>query len=302
MNITFLLRHFMDKFIETNDILYPSNLEKQRAFLNSFPRPIHDEDRAYYQYRCTMYRLNPIKRFFLSIGGLVTYNRYLSRMKNRKLSFVKKSDAVYMDGGSGEKILPSKVKEEFNTICSVDFDIPMALTDKDLDFLNTVYGRYKFNFYYKLKIMMKIGMYRSIITKYRPKAIISYTESSFASSIATEFCEINGVENINIMHGERLFNLKTSFVRFSRFYVWDEEYRSLMIKLRCSEEQFIIDKPEYLVKPLPQYPEKFFITYYLEDENSSILRQIYAVLEKFKCAGLNYCVRPHPRGKILKKL
>jgi hypothetical protein len=146
---------------------------------------------------------------------------------------------------------------------------------------------------------MKIGMYSAVIEKHKPKAIISYAESSFTSSILTKYCEDKGIEHISIMHGERIFNLKTSFFRFTKYYVWDEFYIELMTKLRCASNQYIVEVPPSVsgeVISNAKTPE-YFMTYYLEAEGEDTLLLIRDALQTLQNNNKKCSIRIHPRGE-----
>lgn len=166
-----------------------------------------------------------------------------------------------------------------------------------MDYLNNLFSKKFYPPYFKLKIIIKMSMYSTIIKMYNPKAIISYVESSFTSQVMTDWLEEKGIKHINIMHGEKLYFIADSYSHFSEFYVWDIYYKELMIKMKADPNQFFIEKPESLVTKINLYEKvDYDITYYLSDENSHDLKRIRDLLIKMKNKGYVCKVRIHPRG------
>jgi hypothetical protein len=161
------------------------------------------------------------------------------------------------------------------------------LTKEDLIWLRKI-SIMKCGFFFYFKIMCRVAAYSEAARMYKPRKIFCSAEYSFTSSLLTAFCENMGVEHVNVMHGEKIFELKDAFSRFSRFYVWDEEYAKLFHRLRANKTTYIIE---------PKQPidlsacDNGRYTYYLQSETIEQLKCIKQILESLNA---DYVVRPHP--------
>ena len=95
------------------------------------------------------------------------------------------------------------------------------------------------------------------------------------------------------MHGEKLFNIRDSFCRFDRFYIWDEYYKNLFNEMNHYENQFIIDIPEINIAKYNKNNK--LIKYYLQNESLDELKSIYYLLKKLELKGYDIAIRVHPR-------
>lgn len=174
------------------------------------------------------------------------------------------------------------------------------LTLSDWKFILKIIKKYPFHFLFISKIVIKISAYSKIIRKYRIKQIICSCEYSYTSSVLTYYCEINNIEHVNVMHGEKLFFIRDSFCRFSKSYVWDDYYINLFKLLRHDEKQyFIIYLPASMRLDITPYMHKalqtrFDYTYYLQKETEEELIQIANILDRLVERGLRIKIRPHP--------
>ncbi|WP_332843459.1 hypothetical protein, partial [Paraclostridium bifermentans] len=133
-------------------------------------------------------------------------------------------------------------------------------------------------------------------------AILVNSEYTFTSSILTLYCRSNNIEHINIMHGEKLFNIRDSFCEFDRFYIWDEYYKHLLTKLNMPEKQFIVSTPKIKKYGINKKYNHLNVKYYLQLETDQELEKISSKLKELKVLGYNVFVRPHPRYSDLKKI
>lgn len=284
-------------------------IQKQKAYIYSLPEPIDDFERSFYQYKCQKYKSSFLFNMIANLSGLFLF---LLHYINIKLSSKwvndkkKQGDAVFFANDIDKNIIPSELHKEFRTIInSNNFDAFM-LTKDDKIFIKKLIRRYPFSFYYLYKCMIKISMYSAQINMYKPKAIVVYAEYSFTSSVLTAYCNYRGIEHINVMHGEKLFDIVDSFFRFDRCYVWDQFYKKLFIKLRAEKKQFIIAIPPSLKMNLEDDEYALYdYTYYLMNESKVQLNIIKDKLNILKQKGKNIAIRPHPRYSditLVKKL
>ena len=101
------------------------------------------------------------------------------------------------------------------------------------------------------------------------------------------------------MHGEKLFNIRDSFVKFDRYYVWDQHYIDLLVKLRADDKQFRIEKPGILYLDINNHGDyKYELTYYLGGESEKELYNIKASLLDTRIPFEKICIRYHPNPRF----
>lgn len=300
MSLIDILRKVYGKMRNLLSPEFNISVEEQKNIIDSYLEPKNDIERSFYQYQATMITNGKILKLLINCVSLFLCPYYILKLKRnyRILSNEKtiKCDAVFLSDGIIIETIPESVRREFPNIVLKKFTDSMCLSYEDIVYLKEIFKRYPVEFHFHLKAIFKLGMYSAQIIKHKPKAIISYTEGSFTSSIATAYCENYKIEHINIMHGERYFSIHLSFCRFSRYYVWDEYYIKLFKNLRAPVSQFIVELPEILnrnldIKENPTY----YLTYYLGDENKQVLLLIKKCFDKLKAQGKTCAIRIHPR-------
>lgn len=260
---------------------------QMKDYIYAFGEPRDDIERSYFQYCCQ--RWASYGKTVMVIANLVSmilylpYYYYYRFMSNKPIT---KRKYPYV---ATEELILRSIPDEYVSKCVIPDFYRGMLMAKDLDFLKLLFQRYPFSFYFQFKVMCRIANYSYIIQTFSPNIIFSSAEYSFTSSILTMYCDKMGVELDNVMHGEKLFDIRDSFSRFTRFYVWDDFYKNLFLSLRA-------DKTEYIVRPIkvPQieikHNEKHY-TYYLQAQT---FEQLKAIKNKFESMNVDYLVRPHP--------
>lgn len=276
--------------------LFDVPVVRQKAFLESLPEPEDLLERAYAQYRCQMMLERPILRAGYQLAAMLLlpiYQRQLLRRPAPRKG--ETADAVFAFDGP-DTILPCSLRQEFPDIRQVrDFQNALFLTREDCSFLRELARRYPTAFYFRFKCMAKLAMYRSLYETYRPKAIIVSEEYSYTSSFLTEYCHRLGVEHINVMHGDKLYDIHDTFFCFDRCYIWDQFYRDLFCELRAEPTQFRMEMPPSMQPWDAQDVEKAVdYTYYLQAETSQMLEKIAESLQTLQKSGAVVAVRPHP--------
>jgi hypothetical protein len=288
----------MGKFFDNTEALFSYDYQSSKNKIDSFPMPKDDIDRSVFQYLCTMSRMPLYKRIVLNIASLIVFLPYyiLMRLKNVGLKKVHKFDAVFFTDRISEDTIPNSLRKKYKEIVCVKYGEHMSLDKIDSKFVWNIVLNRPFSPYFNLKVMMKIGMISSCIRCYEPQVIIHYSESSFATSIASHYCEEKKISYIGIMHGERLFSLKLPFFRCTEYYAWDEDYVALLKSMRCEESQFRVEVPQSLI--LPDYSNtknpRYDYTFYLQIETDDSLQKLKKVLVAMKNRGYNLSIRPHP--------
>jgi len=274
------------------------NRAMQRNFLQKMPLAQEDTERSYFQYKCWAFLLGVGKPFLNNVFAfpLLMRELLLYKMKAKPKcndDKKKKKNAAFFPAGNETRI-PNILREEYEEIISVK-DVQGTRSGEDFVFIKKyLLRRYPFSFFFLLKIIYKIKMYRGILEQYSVGAIITTNEYSFTSSVLTLFCNENGIEHINVMHGEKSFLIRDAYFRYDRCYVWDQFYVDLFRELRATENNFIIAIPPHLILNTRVVAKEVDYTYYLADEGKNELQKIRKCLMDLKNKGMRVAYRPHP--------
>lgn len=296
MSLLQMLRSVVIRLNGDRNTLFDVPMARQKAILEGLPEPKDLLKRAYAQYRCQMMLERPILRAGYQLAAMLLLPVYRRQLLRRPASRKEETaDAVFAFGGP-DTILPCSLRQEYPGIRQVrDFQNALFLTREDCSFLRELARRYPTAFYFRFKCMAKLAMYRSLYETYRPKAIIVSEEYSYTSSFLTEYCHRLGVEHINVMHGDKLYDIHDTFFCFDRCYIWDQFYRDLFCELRAEPTQFRMEMPPSMQPWNAQDVEKAVdYTYYLQAETSQMLEKIAKSLQTLQKSGAVVAVRPHP--------
>lgn len=284
------------------DSLFSFDYLKQKEYMELLGTPKDDIERSFFQYKCQMQELGIVLKCLYNICSLVAILifyiilRIESGNLNRKEHMCKeKSYAVFLSNGIKETFLPQKLKNKYNEIVDVGQYSQMFLSKDDLKYIAELFKRYPFSWYFQFKCMLKMGMYSSIIYNYNPLAIIASCEYSFTSSFLTFYLEKKCIEHIDIMHGERLYDMTSSFFRFTECYIWDRHYESIFKQCKAYNDQFVIDTPECLFFNNDENIKKCIdYTYYLGRESNDEILKIHDILLNMQNKGAKVAIRFHP--------
>lgn len=278
------------------DALFTFPIEKQIEFLNSLSEPKDDLNRSYLQYKCQIKRIPKVDFFIQNIGSIILLILYWFKIPRKNLDAnIRNVDAIFFQNGISDSILPESLINKYKNIVYKNYDDALLLTEQDRKFIIKIWKKYPLDFYFLLKIMIKIAAYRAEIEKFNPKEIIVSAEYSFTSSILTEYVESMNIIHTNVMHGEKLFTISDSFFRFTQCYVWDKHYVTLFKSLRVPVNQFKIEIPKALKFSKQNVKKSYYLKYYLSDENENDLKKIAFLFKKIEKKGYRVAVRPHPR-------
>ncbi|MBQ2873132.1 MAG: hypothetical protein IJE89_03960 [Bacilli bacterium] len=277
---------------QDNIFTYP--IDKQQKYINKFEDPKNNIERSYFQYCCQMKLYGKPIHLLLNIASLPLVIFYMIKLKSVKLEKNTK-DAVFFNDGKPFNIIPNSILKKYNDIITISSN-ERCLSKSDKRFLYKIFKKYPFSWLFWLKLIIKVSQYSYAINKYSPKAIICCSEFSFTSSILTEYCHLKNIKLINVMHGEKLYNINDSFAKFDEFYVWGQEYIDLLSLLRFDKKQFKIEVPSSLrIKKDNSVEIKYDFTYYLGGETIDELVRISENLRVIKNNGFKVSIRPHPR-------
>lgn len=276
--------------------------KEQEKILKSFLEPQNDIERSYYQYKCQQVFRSKRKRIIFDVFSFVAIPFLIVGLLIASV-FKKKGGSRDALGSMAEckNVVPDSLKTEFK----IDYDVWMnrfSLRPKDIFLLWKVIIKTPIAPYFVLKVTLKMAAYSEMIYQYQPKAIIVHDEYSFTSSVMTWYSNQFGVEHIDVMHGEKLYYINDTFFHYNRCYVWDEHYKTLLIKLRAESSQFIIEQPEALRINLsaPKDATKYAkYKYYLQKYDENELKSIIESLAFSKKENADVIYRPHPLSSDL---
>ena len=296
MNLLQTLKSAVIRLNGHRNTLFDVPMARQKAFLESLPEPEDLLERSYAQYRCQMMLERPILRAGYQLAAMLLLPIYQRQLLRRPAPRKEQAADAVFAYDSEDTILPESLRGEFADICQVrDFQNALFLTGEDCSFLRELARRYPTAFYFRFKCMAKLAMYRSLYETYRPKAILVSEEYSYTSSFLSEYCHRLGVEHINVMHGDKLYDIHDTFFCFDRCYIWDQFYRDLFCELRAEPTQFRMEMPPSMQPWDAQDVEKAVdYTYYLQAETSQMLEKIAKSLQTLQKSGAVVAVRPHP--------
>lgn len=297
------------------------SLSELKNRIDSFPNPKDDFERTYFAYRCHCGNCNMLGETVLDIAGFIAIPFFIALYSVNRI-FVRKRhiDAVIINANnragecySYDGRVPEELYDEFKNVEEIHLDkFPKfsegVISFKALRCWNRFFIRHPLSGYINFRALLNIMGTNHIIKMYSPKAIIiGRAEARETSSLLTELCESNKCEYINIMHGELILGVISPFVRFSRFYIWDEHYKKICNWSRADSSQYRVFLPEiYKIKYDEQKDYPFYLTYILTgnendkiDRNAVTLREILIKLEN---SGKKCKVRPHPRWSDMEYL
>lgn len=287
------ISHIYEKSFQGS--LFRMDRAAREAILASFPEPADRIERSFFQYRCHMQSVSPLLRFAQS---LISYPALLILLLvgvGNERTPKAEASAVYISYGIGKEIIPRSVYGQYPDIVQIN-DTPLLLTKKERAWFAPVCKRYWKHPYFLLKCYTKVGVYAAIRRLYQPKAIIAYSEFSFTSSVLTDYCEHIGLQHINVLHGEKMLNTRDSFVSYHRFYVWNDGYRDMFIRMRAQKDQFLVEQPPMLrLKLQENIPQVYDLTYYAGNLTKEQLGRLRPMLVSLQREGRKICIRLHPR-------
>lgn len=304
MKLIDLARKILKRQTKNHAGVFRNSRAEMEAFLNRLGDPRDDEERSYYQYLAQRSQLKLIFALYNVVSApLYFLQRRKLAVAYDKESYIKQSDLVYYIYDADRSLMPASLNQIYPGDQHVYADdVSPTLNDRDLDLLKMIARKRPFSFYYRLKILMRLGINRSLIKRYQPKIIAQCGEYSFASTVCTSQLEAEGIEHYNLLHGEKLFTLRDAYPRFTKFYVWNNHYRQLFMDMRCPPDQFVVELPPSLEPHILPHEKTVDATYYLANETSEQLQKVAESVTALGKAGLIVRLRPHPRYTDLSEL
>ena len=246
--------------------------------------------RSYCQYLCQK-KIHKQNYWFLNFLSffIIKFLIIFFKFFPKKIIKKEKINVIYF---GIEKTIPKK----FFRYKMKKFENHFFLTEEDIKYFKIdILKKSKRQYYFALKILLKIAIYRYNIEKYSPRIFLVTSEYSWTSSILTEFCEKNKIIHINYMHGDKVYYIRDSFFKFHRCYIWDKHYEKIFCELKAFEKQFeIVDYSTFI--PEIKIEEKKYNTYYLQaDETTEDINKIIKILKDLELkTGYIGKIRCHP--------
>lgn len=284
-----------------NKLWYERDIEGSLEYVKSMKEPKSLWQRSYYQFKCYRYDVPVWKRLAYSVGAVILLPLSLVyfRLAHIGAKFVREIKCVG-DCSDVPDMLPESLKNEYDINLDVYYNAGYGLSHSDMIYLIRRATTFFYTPSFLLHVIFKIASYSNIFYKYRPSVLVCHNEYSYSSSALTDYCRYHHVLHINIMHGERLINIRNAFSEYDKFYVWHEHYKFLYLLLRCGTkpEDFVIEVPEALkIDVLKDYDRNVFANYkyYLGEETYDEMQSIVSSLSAIKKQGYSIKYRPHPR-------
>lgn len=272
------------------------SIEEIKTIINSLSEPETMIERSYNQYVCQKNRYENFlyKNMFMVLNILLFIPLIVilifMRSKHSKIENIGNKKIACLQGESVKDRIPNSIKIHEEIIFNANNGL--ELSKKDKKFILKIWKKFPFSVLFVTKCALKIALYSGIINSNNIKAILTTSEDSYTSSVLTEYCRLNKIEHINVMHGEIIFGLARTFFEFDKCYVWDEYYIDLCEnRLRAGKGQFILEKPDCLIYK-GDYINKNIIKYYLQGHTKE---QMKVVKNNLDSLNMEYKVRPHPR-------
>ncbi len=171
-----------------------------------------------------------------------------------------------------------------------------SLSPRELFFILKSFKLKALRPYFFLRIIWKSGLYFSALKKYSPKKIYCAEEMNFESPFLSLICHKYEALHCNIMHGDKPFYIKDSFILFDEFYVWLPEFQTLFEEMSAHVKAYKLFNPIPLKYKTPQ-TSKPILKYYAQYSSTSeeFEQRLLNGLNFAKRRRLSFVFRPHPR-------
>jgi hypothetical protein len=276
--------------------IFSFDYKEVKAYLDKLPEPKSLLHRSFLQYKSQKFYQNKTISFVKNSGAFFLLAPYVILLWFKGIFFNQNginAKVVFVENGT-KNLIPKELQTRFSTIKGIPFNSNKYLRTSDLGIVINALFRHPGHFFFHLKNVFNLARYRYIVDYYTPETIICTSEYSFSSSLMTSFCEKNRITHINIMHGEKMFNIRDSFFKYHECFVWDNYYKDLFTNLRASKDQFSIARPKSLHIKQKEKNIQYEYTYYLANENLENLINIRDNLERLKVDKAKIAIRPHP--------
>ena len=289
------------------------DVDAWEAFLRSLKKPSDVVDEAYNKYLCRRQYYSGFKSFLMNAASVLVLAAHCR-------SFLGKKEALTAAPGEGKlvvetrkdpavaDVMPPELPAGYNETEMISFVPAKAgqLSAEAKELFDRAVRRYPMRPYFHLWLLQELSKHCAYIRKYDPDSLAVYVnERNVASPVITELYERTGRKFISFMHGEYLLQMIQAYMRFSEFYIWDENYVEMFRDdLRCGIEKYIVTKPLKLTKKwhLEDIEPEVYCTYYFSGESTTSVRKLAEIFKEMESKGHRCLVRPHPRYSHLELL
>ena len=295
----------------TNFDKNPPKVEDWYDFLESLPKSKDPFVLSENKYKCRMYYFDWKYKLLINTNSFFVLTK--TYIKNFLFKLFKKRDNDYIASDrenydmiilnrriSIDDVFPKELFKEFPKYKKVE-----TRHDRTIIFNQALKESYKilarknrFNFSYKLLALREFALHSYVLENYNPKATVVYVnERNTLSPIIKDIYEKKNKEFIGFMHGTDLLHLIKSYMSFSRYYIWDEDYIDMYINdMNCNINKYIVHKPDKLKKEYFK-KEKYDndLTYYLSATSTKSLKKLSEIVKQLKEKNINIKFRAHPR-------
>lgn len=272
------------------------------SFLSQLTSAEDDFTLSYNKYLCKMKYFPLYYKIFINLLSVLFSLFYIFIIifngikKNKKIV----CDLVLIQKRIGyEDIFPEALKVKYPHIEVIDVPKRRSLrfNSKSVKIFARILLEHPFSFNFHMYALQELGRYSCILSKYDTDAIACYAdERNVVSPLLSYMIEHYDVKHISFMHGEYIFQLYLSFMRYSEYYVWDEHYVKLLGEdMYCPKEQMKIYTPIKYKRRFKTGNEKYYCTYYFGAESIDRIERVAEVFNILKKQGKLCKVRPHPR-------
>lgn len=312
MSLKVLLKAIYFWFFDDTSSLISRNITADKHYIEQLYQnnqaKLKDADnyllRSFLQYKCQMHNIAYWKRIVLSLFSpfiMVLFIPYALLCG----CFLKKSyydeKIAVINGDIDEDLIPTSLKEQYRLV-KIRNNHKFILDVNGFIWVIKVSSKYLFHPYFIFKLTIKTAQYSYLIGICHPKAIVTSSEYSFCSSALTYFSAEHRIQHLNIMHGDKGFNIRDSYFKFSRCYVWHNYYIDLFKLLNADENQFIVECPPRHQRIIAMgktcQPIINIIKFYWALEyNQNEMLFIAEHLTRIKEMGFDIIIRYHPLHK-----
>jgi len=289
------------------------DIERWKNYLKSLGKPKDCFDLSYNKYLCRMYYFSTPKKIFVNTLGFGAFFVELLCLlfSNRKLNAPRTGVAVLeksRDVPEYDSIAPQALFMEFKNVEVIENHnekFGLLCREARKYFLKNL-KLHPFSFFYNYFVYMELVTHSKILLGNNPQTTIVYVnERNVASPIITELYHSQGRQLYSFMHGEYPLQLVCSFMRFSRYYIWDDTYIKMFAEdLNCKIDEYVVYTPLKLKKKwnLESEEPTYYCTYYFSGESDESVIKVAQELKRLNEIGKKCSVRPHPRNLLHKKL
>ncbi len=195
--------------------------EETASFIERLGTPKDLVERSYFQYLCQREQfsggiMQKLVYFCINLFSAAAFWLFYVLPAKPEGESKRENKAYFLNSGRARDRIPDSLNDEFDEIIAFDGQRHLKKTAFEKKYIMDLKRNYSVNYTFLFKVFVKICMYRYITDTYHVKAIISTAEDSYTSSVLTDYCNKTGVEHIDVMHGEIVYELWRAYYSFNR--------------------------------------------------------------------------------------